>query len=177
MSINIIAAISKNRVIGKAGKLPWNIQKDLKYFKDKTSGVDNAILMGFNTWKNLPTYPEPLPGRCNFVITKNHAFCTRTNIYKEPPTYTELKKIQNKYPNIWICGGETIYKHYISKSYIDKIYLTEIDMNCYGDTFFPEIPDNYIIETSENHAFKLNAIQFTDLYFNVYTPKKIFPTP
>lgn len=171
MSINIIAAISKNRVIGKAGKLPWHISKDLKYFKDKTSGAGNAVLMGFNTWKSLPNYPEPLHDRGSYVITKNNVHLTRANIYKEPPNYTDLKRIQNIYPNIWICGGETIYNHYINKTYIDKIYLTEIDAFIEGDTFFPEIPNNYIKYIGASHQHKLNAINFVNYSFNTYIRK------
>ena len=57
--INIIAAISKNRVIGKNNLIPWHIPEDLKYFKKKTSGKNSALIMGSNTWKSLPTYPEP----------------------------------------------------------------------------------------------------------------------
>ena len=47
--INIIAAISKNRVIGKNNLIPWHIPEDLKYFKEQTSGKKSALIMGSNT--------------------------------------------------------------------------------------------------------------------------------
>ena len=84
MNINIIAAISKNRVIGNKGKIPWHISKDLKYFQKLTTGKGNAVLMGFNTWKSLPTYPEPLPNRGSIVITKNNTHLTSAMVYNSP---------------------------------------------------------------------------------------------
>jgi len=178
MSINIIAAMSKNRAIGLKGKLPWYIPEDLKYFKHLTEGKDNAVLMGYNTWKSLPTYPEPLLNRGSFVITKNNQQHTRTHVYKDPPNLTELKKIQKMWPNIWICGGESIYRNYIDKSYIDKIYLTEIDENIEGDTFFPIIPDNYVAEIGKKSSYKENAIMYRKYQFNIYlnTTKYLYGT-
>ena len=67
MNINIIAAISKNRVIGNKGQIPWNIKKDLKYFQKLTTQKNSAVLMGFNTWKSLSIFPNPLPNRGNIV--------------------------------------------------------------------------------------------------------------
>ena len=71
MSINIIAAMAKNRVIGLNGQIPWHISKDLKYFKKMTSGKNSAIVMGRETWDSLPI--KPLPNRRNFVLTKKAA--------------------------------------------------------------------------------------------------------
>ena len=87
MSINIIAAISKNKVIGLNGAIPWKISNDLKYFQRITCrkmkfdppGV-NACLMGRKTWDSLPTYPEPLPHRASIVITKNNTNKIRSNM-------------------------------------------------------------------------------------------------
>ena len=176
MSINIIAAISKNRVIGKSGTLPWHIPKELKYFKKVTSGKDNAILMGFNTWKSLPTYPEPLPNRGCYVVTKNNAHLTRATLtYPEMPTFEDLKRIQKIYPTIWICGGESIYKHYINKPYIRNLYLTEIDKEIEGDTYFPEIPE-YFLKTiqGKKNTHQLNALNFLSYHCNVYSNCRVW---
>lgn len=177
MSINIIAALSKNRVIGLNGVIPWHIPKDLKYFKDMTTGKlhnikgRNACLMGRKTWQSLPTYPEPLPNRASYVVTKHNAHITRATVtYPEIPSYEDIKRIQNIYPNVWICGGESIYNHFINKSYIDKLYLTEIDVEIKGDTFFPEIP-NHFCKTiqGKSNTFKVNALEFATYNFSVYS--------
>ena len=144
MKINIIAAMSKNRIIGNNGLLPWNIKKDLKYFNELTSKNNSACLMGHNTWKSIPGYPDPqtLPNRGKIIISKNNINLIRGNVIsKYPLDYNDFQAplYQNCYPNIWICGGQSIYEFYINKSYINNIYLTEIDKNIEGDTYFPKI--------------------------------------
>jgi len=170
MTINIIAAMTKNRVIGKAGKLPWHIPEDLKYFQKLTSGKNNAVLMGFNTWKSLPNFPEPLSNRGNIIITKNNKHLTNGMIYNSPDDIDFNHELFKKsYPNIWICGGESIYKYYIDKTYIDKLYLTELDKDINGDTYFPEIPSNFSLQKrGDTLYFQLNALTFVPYSFNIY---------
>ena len=130
MSINIICALSKNRVIGNKGTIPWRIPKDLKYFKKTTTSGDsrNALIMGRKTWESLPTYPEPLADRSSYVITKNNAHIVRATLtFPEMPTDEDIARIRKRHDNIWICGGESVYEYFIKKPYIDKLYLTEID--------------------------------------------------
>ena len=169
MNINIIAAMSKNRVIGVNGKLPWNIPKDLKYFKEKTSGINTALIMGSNTWKSLPTYPEPLPNRISWVATKNNIYNTRAMIIKDLENF-DISRMQKIYDNIWICGGQSIYEHFIDKPYIDKIYLTEINYKIKnGDSFFPELPSHFTkVIHGPTHKYQLNALKFVDYHFCVY---------
>tara|TARA_B110000444_G_C18536892_1_gene453855 strand:- start:78 stop:641 length:564 start_codon:yes stop_codon:yes gene_type:complete len=177
MSVNIIAAISKNKVIGLNGAIPWKISKDLKYFKRITTnklkydppGI-NVCLMGRKTWDSLPTYPDPLPHRASIVITKKNANKIRSNIvYKDIPSDEEMGRLKKIYSNIWICGGESIYHHFINKSYIDKLYLTEIDEEFEGDTFFPEIPSSFHkVVQGQPHSFPLNALQYSTLHFCIY---------
>ena len=95
MSINIIAAMAKNRVIGFQGGLPWNIPKDLKFFKKMTSGDNSAIVMGRKTWDSLPL--KPLPNRRNFVLTKNNFHSTFPDglVLKEPDDVIRLTKNYN----------------------------------------------------------------------------------
>ena len=50
------------------------------------------------------------------------------------PTDEEVAKIQKRHPNIWICGGQSVYEYFINKPYVDKLYLTEIDFEIEGDT-------------------------------------------
>ena len=125
--------------------------------------------MGSNTWKSLPTYPEPLPNRVSWVVTKNNIYSIRANIISDLENF-EINRLKNIYDNIWICGGQSIYEHFIDKSYIDKIYLTEIDFEIKdGDTFFlrfRHILQNIIQGPTYKH--QLNAINFVDYHFCVY---------
>lgn len=167
MSINIIAAIAKNRVIGLKGRLPWNIPKDLAYFKEMTSGKNSAIVMGRKTWDSLPI--KPLPNRRNFVLTKNNYHSTFPDglVLKEPDDVIRLKKI---YSNIWIIGGESIYSEYINKPYIERIYLTEIAEEYDGDTYFPILPHHFEkIMQGKASFYQKNALEFSTYNFNVYS--------
>ena len=90
MSINIIAAMAKNRVIGINNKIPWNIPNDLKYFKKLTTANKSAIIMGRKTWDSLPI--KPLPNRRNYVLTKNNFHATFPDglVLKEPDDIIHL---------------------------------------------------------------------------------------
>ena len=169
MSINIISAFSKNRVIGNKGFIPWRIPKDLKYFIKMTTSGDsrNALIMGRKTWESIPTYPEPLADRSSYVITKNNAHSVRATLtFPEMPTDEDIVMIQKRHSNIWICGGQSVYEYFINKPYIDKLYLTEIK----GDTYFPEIPQHFI-KTVQGKDYKLkkNALKYVKYNFTMYS--------
>ena len=66
LSISLIAAVSRNGVIGNRGTLPWHLPADLAHFKKLTLG--KAVLMGRGTWSSIG---RPLPGRDNLVLTRN----------------------------------------------------------------------------------------------------------
>lgn len=167
MSINIIAAMAKNRVIGCNNKLPWNIPRDLKHFQRLTSETNSAVVMGRKTWESLPI--KPLSNRINYVLTKNNFHTTFPDalVLKEPD---DVLKIKNMYKNIWIMGGQSIYEKYIDKPYIDRIYLTEIERYYEGDTYFPEIPE-YFCKTigGESKMYKVNAVKFGNYNMNMYS--------
>ena len=131
--INMIVAVSKNGVIGKDGKLPWHNPEDLKRFKQLTMG--GILFVGRNTAKELPS----LPGRDVMVLFRN-------GNYAAEPTLDDVVEISNHHNKIgWIAGGGQIYKAALAKEICSKIYLTLIDQEVIGDTYFPlEILDNKI---------------------------------
>ena len=94
--INIIITISKNRVIGKNNLIPWHIPEDLKYFKEQTSGKKSALIMGSNTWKSLPTYPEPLQIEFLGLFKNNIYENTRANIMADLENF-ENNRLKNMY--------------------------------------------------------------------------------
>jgi dihydrofolate reductase len=167
MSINIIAAMARNRVIGINNKLPWYIPQDLKQFQKLTSNNNSAIVMGRKTWESLPI--KPLPNRRNYVVTKNNFHTTFPDglVLKDLDDIIHLKKIYNE---VWIIGGQTIYEQYINKPYIDRIWLTELEDNYEGDTFFPELP-SYFHKTiqGESKLYKVNSIKFGNYNMNMYS--------
>lgn len=151
--MNIIVAMCKHtRGIGYKNKLPLLINEDMKRFKKLTTGnKNNVIIMGTNTWYSLPY--KPLPNRHNHIITKSHTFIPKCSV-----TNFITTGVIHNYEEVWIIGGENIYKQYLTSPYvhlIKNIYVTEIDnIHHYDfDTFFPNIPECFkIAEESPSYV-------------------------
>ena len=135
--ISIIVAKSNNNVIGSNGSIPWNVPKDLKYFKELTEG--NTVIMGRKTYESLPKDKKPLPNRINIVITRDSNF-TANGCMVVGSLEEAILKIDNR-KDTFIIGGGEIYKQAIN--FVDKIYVTEINNEYEGDTYFPKISDKW----------------------------------
>lgn len=139
--ISIIVAVSQNGVIGNDNKLIWHIPNDLKRFKSLTSY--NTIVMGSKTYQSLPV--KPLPNRRHIIITRDYSKvfddCIMVHSIQEA-----IEKMNPETENFIIGGGE-IYRQFMPFS--DRIYLTRILKDFYGDTFFPEILQSEWIKTEE----------------------------
>jgi thymidylate synthase len=109
--------------IGRDNIIPWYNPQDMKLFKKLTmSKENNAIVMGFNTWKSLNM--KPLPKRTNIVISRSHNNCSGALVYKSINDF-----VQNTDPNIhyWIIGGAQIYTEFLKNNLINDMYITHID--------------------------------------------------
>jgi dihydrofolate reductase len=128
--ISLIVAISKNRVIGAAGQLPWRLPGDLQRFKRLTMG--QTLLMGRKTYQSIG---RPLPGRKTIVLSRDPDFraadCT---VAADLPSGLAAADGAE----LFICGGGEIYRQTLPL--VERIYLTELQREVAGDTFFPEIP-------------------------------------
>ena len=118
---SIIVAIGKNNEIGKKNKLIWHIPEDLKNFKKITTG--KTVVMGRKTHESIG---KALPNRKNIILTRNFNIKHDENI----EVYNDLENFIDKYKNnneeIFIIGGEEIYKQFIDKDLIDYLYISEI---------------------------------------------------
>jgi dihydrofolate reductase len=154
MVISIIAALAKNRVIGKDNKLPWNLPADLRHFKELTLG--KPIIMGQRTFESLG---KPLPGRKNIILSLDENFnppgCIVAHSIEEA-----LKKAGDS-KEVMICGGASVYKQFLPLAH--KMYLTMIDAEFEGDAFFPEFnwTDWRQVERVENQPDKENSYKYT----------------
>jgi dihydrofolate reductase len=129
VKLAIIAAIGKNRVIGKGGRLPWHISEDLKRFKRLTTG--HAILMGRKTWESLS---RPLPNRRNIVITST--LIEGVECY---PTINAALDALKALEKVFVIGGAQIYAALFDRA--DELYLTFVDQEVEGDAYFPRFED------------------------------------
>ncbi len=132
MKISLIAAMAKNRVIGRQGNIPWKIPGEQKIFKRITLG--HAVIMGRKTFESLK---QPLPQRTNIVITRQPDYVAEGCIVVHDLRQA-LKCCPQGEDEAFIIGGGQLYQAAFDMT--DRIYLTVIPRDIDGDTYFPEIP-------------------------------------
>jgi dihydrofolate reductase len=155
MIISLIVAASTNNVIGKNNQLLWNLPNDMKFFKNTTWGM--PVIMGRKTYESLG---KPLPGRFNFVITRQRDWNTADEKAKVLPNLDQAiaSAKQTDCKEAFIIGGGQIFAESIS--FADKIYLTRVHAILEGDAYFPEINkeqwelgSNVDFPADEKHAY------------------------
>jgi dihydrofolate reductase len=141
--ITIVVASTENGVIGKDNDMPWKMKSDLKHFKDlTTSGEDNHIVMGRNTFESLGN--RCLPGRTTHVITRdvekvinqNESAYAHTSIEEALSFIRQAEHMSEKPFSIWIVGGASIYNYCLENNLVNKVVQTIIHANVEGDTYF-----------------------------------------
>ena len=163
MIISQIAAMSKNRVIGKDNKLPWHMPDDLAYFFRTTRG--RHIIMGR---KNFEANGQALPNRINIVVTRQASY-NAPGCIVVPGIEEALEHARkNGETEAFIVGGGEIYEASMPET--ERIYLTIIDVELEGDVFFPELDEEeWKVVREEKHGADIkNPYDFT--YF-VYERK------
>lgn len=148
----ILTAVSLNNVIGLNNRLPWKVPKELSYFKKTT--LEKMIVMGRKTAESTGL----LPRRLNVVLTFNVRPDQKDFKPDRNPHYISnieellhLKEKLNYEDDVYIIGGEQIYDLFLrqkaKETKISKILLSRIPQECAGDTYFPQIPDNFKLVT------------------------------
>jgi dihydrofolate reductase len=147
MIISLIAALTTNRVIGKNNDLPWRLPDDMKYFMQTTRG--HTVIMGRKNYDSLPDKFKPLPNRMNIVVTRQKDFsapgCTVVHSLEKA---VELAKAANE-NEVFNIGGAELFTLGLANA--DRLYLTEIQTELAGDTYFPELKKSEWTETSRTH--------------------------
>ena len=161
MKLSIIAAMDKNRVIGKDGNLPWHISSDLKNFKKITMG--KPILMGRKTHESIG---KILPGRENIILTKKRNYFVEGCIVKN--NLDEVLSNFKKVSELIVMGGATLYEQTLDKA--EKLYITEVRACIEGDIFFPEYDPDQWVEISRN-SFEADENNEYDYSFTVLERK------
>lgn len=129
----VIAAVAKNRVIGKDNQLIWNIPDDMAHFKALTSG--HTVIMGRKTWESLPPRFRPLPGRRNIVISRQADYAAPGAEVAD--SLENALKMASTVALAFVIGGEQIYRQAMAVA--DRLEITEVDLEPEGDAWFPEI--------------------------------------
>lgn len=132
MEIILIAAVSKDKVIGKQGGIPWKIKEDLSFFKEKT--LNSPIIMGRATYNSIG---RPLPNRLNIVMTRSVKNTEGVTEVTSVEKAIEAASINRDSSRVYIIGGQNIYKEFLPIAH--RMIITEVDLYIKdGDTFFPE---------------------------------------
>ena len=160
--ITIVVAMGKNREIGVDNQLLWHLPKDLKHFKELTSG--HPIIMGRKTYESIG---KPLPNRTNIVISRKNDWFEEgiliVGSIKEALKFA--KKIDE---NVFVIGGGTIYEQTIDLA--DQLEITCVDATLDADTYFPKIDEKIWRKTQETCHEKDEKNQY-DFCFQTFTKK------
>jgi len=130
--LSLIAAVSDNGFIGRRGQVPWDLPEDRKRFKALTMG--RPVVMGRKTFEAIG---RPLDGRMNIVLSRNASFRPE-GCLTVPGLYEALSKVPSSTDEVFICGGEDVYR--AAMAVADRIYLTTVHIHLEGDARFPAIP-------------------------------------
>lgn len=128
MKLSLIAALSSNRVIGVDNRMPWHLSADLKRFKSITWG--KPILMGRKTHESIG---RPLPGRLNIILTGDPGY--RAVGCSVAHSLEEAMALAGDADELMIIGGASLYERFLPEA--DCLYLTLIEREFEGDTYFP----------------------------------------
>ena len=130
--IAIVAAIARNGVIGRNGKIPWHLPADLLVFKCLTMG--HAVVMGRKTHESIG---KALPGRFNIVLTRDKKYLAPDCVITDS---ANAALVAAKDREVYIIGGAEVYKRFLKVA--DKMHLTFIDEDFEGDAYFPPVDWN-----------------------------------
>ena len=132
MQISLVAAMSKNHVIGANGKLPWlRIPADMRRFRELTLG--KPVVMGRRTFESLGR--KPLKGRWNVVLSRDRKY--------EAPNCLLLHSVEDVlhvlagFEEVMVIGGAEIYRAFLPHA--SRIYLTVVAQTFAGDAYFPNV--------------------------------------
>ncbi len=129
MPVSLIAAVATNLVIGDKGTLPWRLRDDMARFRSITMG--HSVVMGRRTWDSLG---KPLAGRRNIVITRSPDF--NPGGCEVARTREEALGLAGS-GEVFIIGGASVYELFLPIA--DRMYITHVDVEVEGDSYFPPV--------------------------------------
>lgn len=144
--ISLIAAVDRNRLIGASNRLPWHLVEDLKYFKRVTQG--HPVVMGRKTYESIGRL---LPGRENRIVSRQKGYIVPgARVFGSVRDACQAAGPDVGGQEIFVIGGAQIYAEAMPLAH--RLYLTQIDFEFAGDTYFPQWPASAFREISrEEH--------------------------
>ncbi|KAI9031349.1 dihydrofolate reductase [Hyaloraphidium curvatum] len=167
MKIAIIAALARNRAIGRGNALPWRLPDDLKRFKALTTG--RACVQGRKTFESIG---RPLPNRLNIIVSRDPAFAAPgCEVARSLPDALRAARAAGGIEKdaVFICGGGVLYEEAVPLA--DVMYLTRVEADVEGDAFFPEFDEGEWTVVEEERHLK-DAKHDHDFTFVTYVRKR-----
>lgn len=150
MIISMIAAVATNRVIGKDNDLVWRLPDDMKYFMETTQ--NHFVIMGRKNYESIPHKFRPLPNRINIIVTTQVNYqapdCVIANTIEEALDYAR----DHNEKEAFVIGGGQIYTLLLPLA--QRLYITEVNKDFEGDTYFPKFDLYNWQEISRHHHSK-----------------------
>lgn len=151
MKLSLIVAMASNRTIGINNQIPWHLSADLKKFKKITMG--HPIIMGRKTFESIG---RPLPGRKNIVISRDpHYQQQGCMVFDNLDSALQSCTTSDE---VFVIGGATLYESTLERA--DNLYITKIQQEFKGDTWFPEIKPEQWREVSREDINDDNSVNF-----------------
>lgn len=160
--LSVIAALARNRVIGRDNDLPWHLPEDLKRFRALTMG--HHIVMGRKTYESLGRL---LPGRTTVVVTRNSHYQVPGAIVVN--SLEQALQACGDDPEIFLIGGAELYQQ--SLALAGRLYLTEIDADFEGDAYFPEFVAAHWRETAREKHISADGLPFSYVTYEAMSSK------
>jgi dihydrofolate reductase len=161
--INMIVAVDRKLGIGCNDKLLARIKPDMEYFKRVTA--NSVVAMGYNTYMSFPK--RPLPNRINIVLTSKDIEIQGAQVVSNIEDLLNTLESYKNEKEIYILGGGSVYKQLMP--YAERLYITHVFDSFEADTFFPEINDEWEVESVT--ADKENLFHEHPHVFAVYKRK------
>jgi len=167
MEVILIVAMSRNRVIGKDNDLAWHLPVDMRFFKEATRGF--PVITGRKNFESIPHKFRPLPGRKNIVLTRQTDYDGGEGVavVDRISDALDIAKAEGK-EKAFIIGGGEIYRLAMEEGKVDRMFITEIDADVEGDTFFPSFElddwDSQVImqhPADESHAYDMRFMEYS----------------
>ena len=159
MKISLVVAMDRNGVIGRDNRLPWKLPDEMAHFKRVTLG--KPVVMGRRTFESLA---KPLPGRKNIVLTRQGDFAA--------PGCAVVHSLEDAWraadgaQEACVIGGTMLFAETLPTA--DVLYLTEVQAEVEGDTWFPPFDRSQWVErevarhaADERHAYPFRILELT----------------
>jgi dihydrofolate reductase len=154
--ISLVVAAAKNNTIGKDNQMPWHLPNDMKHFKNITWGM--PVVMGRKTFESLG---KPLAGRKNIVITRQPRWKAEGTIAVKSLDDALFVAKETDAKEVMVIGGGEIYRMAFEKA--KRIYLTRVEAEPEGDTFFPELDPKvwHLVSQKDHDADEKNKYAYS----------------